>query len=329
MPAVFMRPRLLMLAIASSTLALVACSSPAEPDSQPGSAGASVQIEDNHGTQTVATPPKSPVATDNTVLETLGSWNVKLVAAPVDLLPPTSPYAKDSSVVNLGNHSEPNLEALVAAQPDLVVNGYRFASKYEEIKKLVPEASVVELDGREGQPLDAELKRQTTELGKIFGHEDDAAKLVQDFDASVARVKAAYDPKDKVMAVITSGGEINYAAPSSGRTLGPVFDILGLTPALKAEGSSDHQGDDISVESIAKSNPDWILVMDRDAAVGAESGEKYTPANELLAKSPALKNVKAVTGQRIVYMPQYTYLTEGIQTYTEFFNSIADQLEKS
>ena len=33
--------------------------------------------------------------------------------------------------------------------------------------------------------------------------------------------------------------------------------------------------------------------------------------------------------QRIVYMPQYTYLNEGIQTYTTFFNAFADALEKA
>ena len=68
--------------------------------------------------------------------------------------------------------------------------------------------------------------------------------------------------------------------------------------------------------------------MDRDASVSANNGEKYTPANELIAQSEALKNVNAVKNQRIVYMPQDTYLNEGLQTYTEFFNSLADALEK-
>ena len=68
--------------------------------------------------------------------------------------------------------------------------------------------------------------------------------------------------------------------------------------------------------------------MDRDAAVAANKGEEYTPANELIANSAALKNVNAVKNDRIIYMPQFTYIDEGIQTYTEFFNSLADALEK-
>ena len=100
-----------------------------------------------------------------------------------------------------------------------------------------------------------------------------------------------------------------------------------MTPALVVEDSStDHEGDDISVEAIAGSNPDWMLVLDRDGAVAAdESG--YTPAADLLKKSEALANVTASKEGNIVVMPADTYTNEGIQTYTEFFNDFADALE--
>ncbi|MGD7706228.1 siderophore ABC transporter substrate-binding protein [Microlunatus sp. Y2014] len=324
------RRRLLALTAASSTavLGLAACSTNAAPGAG-GSAPATstVDIEDNHGTKTVTLPPQRVVATDNRLFETLASWEVKLAAAPVNLIAADNPYKSDDTIINLGSHREPDLEAVVAVDPDLILNGQRFASQYEEFGKLVPEAVIVELDPRDGEPFDAELKRQIEGLGTIFDRTEDATQLIADFDAAAQRVKDAYDPQHKVMAVITSGGEINYAAPGSGRTLGPVFDILGLTPAIKADGSGDHQGDDISVEAIAASNPDLILVMDRDAAVSANSGEGYTPANELLANSEALQNVTAIKEDRIVYMPQYTYVNEGIQTYTTFFNTIADKLE--
>ena len=66
--------------------------------------------------------------------------------------------------------------------------------------------------------------------------------------------------------------------------------------------------------------------MDRDAAVSADDPE-YTPANELLDSSEALAGVTAVAEGNIVYMPADTYTNESIQTYTEFFNSLADALE--
>ncbi len=289
----------------------------------------SVVIEDNHGKQTVATPPKKVVSTDNRTFETLQSWGIPLAAAPRGLMPTTNPYRDDDSIVDLGTHREPKMESVVAAEPDLIINGQRFAEKYDEFKKLAPEAAIVELDPRDGKPFDAELKRQTTALGEIFAKQDQASKLNQDFAAAIARAKAAYQSGQKVMAVNVSGGEIGYIAPSKGRTLGPVFDMLGLTPALEVAGASDdHQGDDISVEAIAKSNPDWILVLDRDAAISAATESSYKPAKQVLEGSAALKNVTAVKQGQVLYMPNDTYTNEGIQTYTEFLNQLADALEK-
>lgn len=223
------------------SLTAAACGSGASTDSASTAPAASVQVEDNFGTQSVVTPPKSVVATDNRTFETLAAWNVKLSAAAVGLMPETISYTKDTSIANLGDHGEPNLEAVVAVKPDLIVNGQRFADFRDDFVKLVPEAKIVELDPRDGQPFDAELKRQTTALGEIFGKQAEAKKLTDDLDASIARVKAAYKPADKVMAVNSSGGKIGYIAPTAGRTLGPVFDIAGLTPALKiASGSDNH-----------------------------------------------------------------------------------------
>lgn len=330
------RPRVAMIAtLAASALVLSACGTDsaaetpaAGADTSEGAEAASVQIEDNTGTHTVELPPRSVVATDNRTFETLDTWGVELTAAAVALMPAGLSYTQDSSVVDLGNHREPDLEAAVAADPDLIVNGQRFADYRSDFERLAPEAVVLDLDPREGEPLDAELKRQITVLGTIFGKESQAEALNAELDAAVERVKAAYDPSETVMAVITSGGEIGYVAPGNGRTLGPIFDLVGLTPALETDGSEDHQGDDISVEAIASSNPDWILVMDRDAAVAADD-PSYSPAAQVLEDSEALVNVTAVRESRIVYMPHDTYTNEGIQTYTEFLNSLADAFENA
>lgn len=54
---------------------------------------------------------------------------------------------------------------------------------------------------------------------------------------------------------------------------------------------------------------------------------KFQPAKQIIEKSAALKGVNAIKNGNVVYMPNDTYLNEGIQTYTEFFNSFADALE--
>jgi iron complex transport system substrate-binding protein len=309
-------------------LALAGCASgaAAEPE-ETEAAPASVTIEDNSGEHEIATPPASVVALDNRTFQTLSDWGVELSAGAVALMPDTVSYLDDDAIVDIGLHSEPDLEAIVAVEPDLIISGQRFTQHNEAIADLVPDATIIDLEPREGEPFDAELTRQTLALGEIFGKQDEAQKLVDEFEAAVERAKAAYDDADTVMAVNTSGGTIGYLAPTVGRSLGPVYDILGLTPALEVdEASDDHQGDEISVEAIAASNPDWMLVLDRDAVFAAETPD-YVQAAEILENSEALTGVTAVADEQIVYMPTDTYLNEGIQTYTTFFNDLADALE--
>lgn len=308
-----------------AVLALVLTGCSGSPTASPSAAkqAGTVKITDNKGTHEVKVPPKAVVSLDNRTFQTLSEWGIKPVASSRRLMSPTLPEKKDDSIVDIGSHGEPKLELITAAQPDLIINGQRFAGKFDDIAGRAPGAVQLLLDPRKGEPFDAELKRQTTELAKVFGKETEAKALNDKFDASIAAVKKAYNKGQTVLAVNTSGGKIGYIAPTVGRALGPVFDIMGFTPALKIEGATnDHQGDDISVETIAKANPDWILVMDRDAAIKAND-PAYVPAAKVLQDSKALANVTAVTKGQIVYMPTDTYLNEGIQTYTEYFDQLA------
>lgn len=325
----------LIAATSVFALALTACGagttessneSPSSSSSASQTAG-TVTVTDNYGEHTVTVPPQKVAATDNRTFEVLEEWGVSLVAAPVPLIPDTvETYKNDSSITDIGNHREPNLELLAAEEPDLIINGQRFSQYYEDIKSLNPEATILELEPRDGEPLDSELKRQVTTLGEVFGKQAEAEQLIADFDAALARAKAAYDGESTVMAVNVSGGEIGYIAPSIGRTYGPVFDMLDLKPALEVEGSSDnHQGDDISVEAIAEANPDWLLVLDRDAATSNDEGS--AAAADVIAGSSALANVTAVTKDQIQYAPADTYTNESIITYTEILNDLADKFE--
>jgi iron complex transport system substrate-binding protein len=327
-------------------LALAACSSSnqaggssapgssATPESAPAQSSESgksaiVEITDSHGTVTVPVNPKNVVSLDNRTFETLEAWGVRLAAVPKAVMPADSVYVKDESVQNIGNHNEPNLEIIAAVNPELVIVGQRFAKYYEEIKKLVPNAAVIDVnidvsaeDGTAGENLVNGFKNVTTMLGQIFDKEEEAKQLIEQFDQALEKAKAAYNGTDTVMSVIVSGGNIGYSAPHNGRVWGPLYDIFGWVPSLQIENAtSDHQGDEISVEAIAQSNPDWLFVLDRDAAIS--SLEEKVPARDVINNAPALQNTTAVKKGRIVYAPADTYTNESIQTYIEIFEEIA------
>lgn len=293
-----------------------------------------VEVTDIHGTVTVPVNPETVVSLDNRTFETLSDWGIKLAAVPKAVMPADSPYVADSEVQDVGSHNEPNLEVIAAADPQVVIVGQRFASYYEDIKKLVPNAAVVDLSfqiskeaGESGDSFVNGLKDSTITLGKIFDKNEEAEKLTADFDDAIEKAKSAYNGTDKVMSIVVSGGEIGFSAPLSGRVWGPLYEVFGWKSALEVEGAtSDHQGDDISVEAIAQSNPDWIFVLDRDAAVS--SAKDAVPAQDVINNSPALQNTTAVSKGQVVYAPNDTYTNESIQTYLELFDNIAGSLTK-
>ena len=318
---------------AIAALGLAACSSGATSSSQSTTSSSSeatqassVSIEANDGTVDIKLPVTRAASLDNRTFEVLAQWDVPLVAAPKKLIPSTITAYNGEDIADVGMHRDPNLEALVAAEPDLIISGQRFSKYDAQIKELAPDVPLINLEPREGQPFNEELIRQVTDLGEIFGKQAEAKQLVDDFNASIERAKNAYDGSSTVMAVDVSGGNIGYVAPGKGRTWGPVFDLLGLKPALEVEGSTDsHTGDDISVEAIAQANPAWIFVLDRDAAITKDGSN--TPAETVINDNAALQNVAALQNKHLVYAPNDTYTNESIITYTEIFNSIADAFE--
>ncbi len=293
-----------------------------------------VIITDVHGEVEVPLRPKKVVALDNRTFETLWDWGIDLVAVPKDVMPGDSPYVKDENVLNIGNHREPNLEIIAAVEPDLVIIGQRFGSYYEDIKELVPNTPVIDLNfdlskdpNRAGESLVEGLKNSSLALGKIFDKNSEAEELVKRFDEAIEGVRSAYNGKDTVMSLVVSGGDIGFSAPKTGRVWGPMYEIFNWQPALEVKNtSSDHQGDDISVEAIAQSNPDWIFVLDRDAAIS--SSDDLLPARDVIDNSPALKNTKAIRKKNIVYAPNDTYTNESIQTYLKLFEDINKALSK-
>lgn len=293
-----------------------------------------VEIKDYYGTVKVPVNPKNVVALDNRTFETLADWDIQLAAVPKAVMPSDLPYVSDDKVLDIGNHREPNLEIIAAVNPDLVIVGQRFATFYEDIKALVPNAVVINLDfdvseesSSPGENLVNGMKDSTIALGKIFDKNDEAEKLIREFDKAIDDAKSAYNGSDTVMSVVVSAGNIGFSAPGSGRVWGPMYEIFGWVPALEIDkATSDHQGDEVSVEAIAQSNPDWIFVLDRDASVSSTSDT--VPAHDVIDNSPALQNISAVTEGKIVYAPNDTYTNESIQTYLELFDKLADALAR-
>ena len=289
-----------------------------------------VTIEDDHGTHEINLEEVESIgAFDNRSFRTLEAFGVDLSVAARSLMDAeVHGYAEDEDILDTGNHREPDFEQVVAAEPQLIINGQRYSQFFEDMQSLVPEAAFLEFDEEVNDPdtfVDG-LVNKTLSLGEVFGAEAAAQEIVDEFQTEVDRVNDLYDSESTVMGLMTSGGDISYTAPGTGRTIGPLFTVFDLAPALEIDAEDESHGDDISVEAIADADPDWLLVIDRDARLDADDPD-CQPADELLGDSPALQDVTAIQEDNIVFTPDEMYLTEDIQAYTEFLREFADALE--
>ncbi|WP_119698610.1 ABC transporter substrate-binding protein [Microbacterium halotolerans] len=309
-----------------AVLALAACAGTSdEGDPGIGSAAADgiypVTVTDMAGNEVTIDSADSVVVTDNRLFQLVSDWGIELSAAPRTLMSDNNPMVDDESILDTGSHGEPDFEQVVAAAPDLIVNGYRYQDHASDMQAAAPDAAFVDMTN-DDLSVDEYLIESVTLLGEIFGKEDQAQSAIDDFHAAIEDAKSAYDPEVSVMGLVTSGNEIRYASPADGRGASIFFELVGLTPALEAEGSSNDQGDDISIEAIAQANADFLLVLDRDAAFAAD--QEVTPAMELINGSAALESVPAVQNEAIYVMPGDFYLTEDIIAYTTVLEGLAD-----
>ncbi len=89
--------------------------------------------------------------------------------------------------------------------------------------------------------------------------------------------------------ILTSGGKISAYGPGS--RFGVLHDSFGVKPAAPDLSIGNH-GQPVSSEFILETNPDWLFVIDRDAAIGREGNSaKQVLDNELVRQTNAWKRI--------------------------------------
>lgn len=303
-------------------LLLTGCGAGAAETNDPTSSAATsadapstVSIESNLGTVEVPVNPVRVVALDNTSFETLRDWGITPVAVPKGLLPGTGfeDWIDDESILDIGTHREPNLELVSEADPDLIIGGYRFASVQEDLESI---AQTIDIAGSEeaADGYIASLKTQTTSLGEIFQKQDEAAALNAALDTASDEAAAATDGETVFLAIV-NGGKIDNAAERIGRILEP----LNLTDVFAGEAGDIHGDSGLAPETIAQANPDWMIVLDRDAAAGTADA---APAKAVIDATEAFAETTFAQNDQIIYLDPQFYTREGIQSYTQAFDQI-------
>ena len=315
------RPVLAAVTAVLASVALTACATSEASTSTTASAASStsetaaatptdVTIDTARGEVTVATNPTKVVVYEHGILDTIDTlgFGDSVVVIPHHVVPS---YLSDytTTTANGGTLFEPDFEAVNAADPDLIIVGGRSAATYDQMAEIAP---TIDLSFDWGSDAFVEsFERNTRAIGAIFGAPDEAEAAIDAVTAHAAEVAAnAADAGDGLI-VLTSGGQLSAYGPAAEGRYDFVYNTLGLGAATD-QGTIDSHGDSISYEFLAQTDPDWLIVIDRDAAIGAE-GES---AQQLLANELVNGTMAATTGRIAYVVPEYWYLAFGGLTAT-------------
>ena len=314
----------------AALLALAGCSpAPASPSASTSPSTITVQSQVG-GAVTVPVSPKRVVVLDSTLLEAIGALGVEpgVIAGVVKegsqkLVPQyageNSTAVKDVAGAEWGTV---DLEAIDALKPDLIITGWRFgAAQLTGITDL--KVPLIELTN--GNHTEQSLRETTTTLGQIFDKKDAAASLITAFEESVQKAKGALAQGNGIV-VLSSGGSLFGSGAGKDSRHRIYYDTFGMmiNPTLEqAVAQGEQHGAELTSEAILAANPDWIIVIDRDASYGVDG--EFTPARQVLNNELINQTSAAQKGQIVYIDPVEGYLGEGIVTYTHAAQLIAQQ----
>ncbi|MDT4826470.1 putative ABC transporter solute-binding protein YclQ [Achromobacter agilis] len=259
-----------------------------------------VTVKHARGETAVPANPSKTVVMDLAVLDTLHALGVDVTGVPsVAKLPPQLAQYGDQRYLKVGTMFEPNYEVIHAAAPQVIFVAGRSAPKYDELAKLAPTVDLTV----NAKDLVGSVARNTETLASIYGKQTAAKEKLDALRGSISALNAKAADAGTALIVLTTGGKMSAYGPGS--RFGVIHDAFGVKPAATGLSVSNH-GQAISFEFIAQTDPDWLLVIDRDAAIGREgvSAQRMLD-NELVRQTKAWKN------KQVVYLNGYNWYLMG------------------
>jgi iron complex transport system substrate-binding protein len=303
------------LVLLAVLLVLVGCDNKKEQQT----AANTLIIEHAQGKTNLPENPKKIVVFNTATLDIMDALNIPVTAVPQsDVHYPTflSKYSS-RNYTNVGTLFEPNYEVLSSIQPDVIVAGGRATDTYKKLNDIAP---TISLDIDPNNFLSS-LTQRTEQLGSIFNKQNEAKKLIVDFNQKIEQLKTKTTTAGTALVIMVNGGKMS--AYGSKSRFGFVFDVLGFQPATTFQEAGRH-GNAVTSEFILSVNPQWIFVLDRDNAIGNKEAQSAQQVlnNELIRKTAAWQQ------NHIVYLDSSSmYIAGGIQTYSHLMDQIDAALQ--
>lgn len=212
-------------------------------------------------------------------------------------------YISDD-IANLGTIKEADLEAVMACEPDVIFIGGRLAGSYDALSQIAP---VVYLSTDTELGVVESVRKNAATIATMFGLESEVEELMAGFDSRIQALAENAAGHTAIVGLVTSGS-FNVLGNDGrcsmiGREIG--YENIGVD----ADIDTSTHGNEASFEFIVEKDPDYIFVLDRDAAIQTEGAQL---AQDVL-ENELVMGTRAYQDGHIVYLahPAVWYTAEG------------------
>jgi iron complex transport system substrate-binding protein len=252
------------------------------------------------GVTVIRANPEKAVVLDLAILDIVHALDGSVAAVPKAKFPAHMDVYDEDRYAKVGTLFKPDLDAISALSPDLIIVGRRSTPAYADLAKIGPTLNLA----FDQQNLVESVAQNTRTLAAVYNRQDQAEPLLKRLDASVKELNKQTARAGKGLLVFTTGGKLISQGPGS--RFGVLFKGYGVQPAM-TDFPDEGKGVLLTSELLQSLNPDWIYVIDRDAGLGREG----VAASELL-KTAQVGQTTAGKKKQIVYLdPTNWYLLDG------------------
>lgn len=269
------------------------------------------------GETVVPLNPETVISYDIASVDTLQAIGVEIAGLPEIVAP--EGVIDTEGTENVGSLFEPDYEKVNEMQPDLVIVAGRSATVYPDLSDLAP---TIDLTFQTNNFI-AGLDANSRVLGSIFDKSDDVETKLEEIHARVADVQEMAAGIESGLVVMVSGGSVTALAPGNARggRGALIYETMGIQPPLEDLETATH-GEPISFEFLLEHDPQWLFVIDRDAAIGTEDAE----AAEQVLDNDIMHQTTAWQGDQVVYLNPFDwYVISGAGLSS--INRMLDELE--
>jgi iron complex transport system substrate-binding protein len=229
-------------------------------------------------------------------------------------------FGLSDSVINFGSHTEPDVEQIIAAEPDFIIASantdadLELQETFENAGITVAYFSVSNFDDYLNM-----LKICTDITGREDLYEKNGSEVASQIEEVKEKVAKKFEDGMEAPTVLFARASASSikAKGSEGSVGGEILADLGC---INIADSDESLLDDLSMEAIIMANPDYIFITTQ----GTDADAIEANINETLLSNPAWTSLDAVNEGRYYMLEKELYNLKPNARWGEAYEKLAD-----